>query len=200
MAREHGELVGLLSNRQGSSQAEMQSYIAALKAQIQGQDPIEALEEFPGILEATVANVSHETMLRTPPSGGWCALQVIEHLADHEMIVGYRVRMIVAEDRPIIPGFDQDAWATRLKWQHRSVAQSMAAFKALRNRNLQLFCSIDQADLARFGIHAERGEESVQHFIELTAGHDRAHLAQIERILASVANATEADKTEPGAG
>ena len=38
----------------------------------------------------------------------------------------------------------------------------------------------------QFGIHAERGEESVERIVEMMAGHDINHLRQIEAILAVV--------------
>jgi hypothetical protein len=38
------------------------------------------------------------------------------------------------------------------------------------------------------GVHAERGEESLEHLVRLYAGHDLLHLRQIERIRAAVAS------------
>jgi tRNA-binding protein len=39
--------------------------------------------------------------------------------------------------------------------------------------------------LEHHGLHEERGPETVRHLLKLLAGHDRNHLAQIERIVAA---------------
>jgi hypothetical protein len=48
---------------------------------------------------------------------------------------------------------------------------------------LRLLRGLDDEELDRYGMHAERGRETVRHLLALYAGHDRNHLAQIERLL-----------------
>ena len=62
----------------------------------------------------------------------------------------------------------------------------LTQFGALRNANLRLARQLTPADLARFGIHTERGGESAGYLLRLMAGHDIVHLAQLARIRAAV--------------
>jgi hypothetical protein len=121
--------------------------------------------------------------LRRPERDGkWSLAQVVAHLADSELVWGYRLRRIVAEARPRIEGYDQDLWAERLDYASADVPSSLAVFDALRNTHLRLIAAMTDEDLRRVGVHDERGEESVAHLIRLYAGHDLLHLRQMERI------------------
>lgn len=107
---------------------------------------------------------------------------VLQHLADSELVWGYRLRMVLAHDRPQITGYDQDLWAARLEYDDADPDQALKDFAALREANLRLLARASADDLKRVGVHAERGEESVAHMIRLYAGHDLLHLAQLARI------------------
>lgn len=108
---------------------------------------------------------------------------VLEHLADSELVWGYRLRKVLAEDRPELTGFDQDLWADRLGYDSADSEAALSMFAALRSANLRLLSRAPQGDLDRVGIHDERGEESVEHMIRLYAGHDLVHRRQLERIV-----------------
>ena len=93
------------------------------------------------------------------------------------------MRMVLAHDRPQITGYDQDAWADRLKYGEANAQESIAEFAVLRAGNLRLLRQATPEDMQRYGVHAERGEESVAHMMKLYAGHDLLHVNQIERIV-----------------
>jgi hypothetical protein len=107
---------------------------------------------------------------------------VIAHLADSELVGAFRLRMILAHDTPALAPYDQDLWATRLKYEHADLEQSLERFSVLRRANLTLWATASSADLARVGVHGERGEESIERMRRLYAGHDLAHLRQLARI------------------
>ena len=56
-------------------------------------------------------------------------------------------------------------------------------FRVLREFNLKLIKSLKPEELERYGMHAERGKESVAHYTRMMAGHDLNHLAQVEGIV-----------------
>ncbi len=107
---------------------------------------------------------------------------MVQRLADSELVWGYRLRMVLAHDRPQLIGYDQDCWAERLQYDWADATQAMRDFAVLRTGNLRLLKGVSPADLNRVGVHAERGEESLGHMVRLYAGHDLLHLRQIERI------------------
>jgi hypothetical protein len=93
---------------------------------------------------------------------------------------------VLAQDRPPITGYDQDAWADRLGYDVAPVGEALDEFSALRRTHLRLVAAASPADLARCGVHAERGEESVAHMMKMYAGHDLLHLRQIDRIRSAI--------------
>ena len=112
---------------------------------------------------------------------------VLRHLADTDVVWGWRMRLILAQDRPPITGFDQDLWAERLDYANADPSESLETFAVLRRDNLRLIERATPDDLKRVGVHAERGEESAGYLVRLYAGHDLMHLAQITRIARAVA-------------
>ena len=90
--------------------------------------------------------------------------------------------LVLAQDRPTITGFDQDAWSARLGGAYPDVGSAIQQIAILRGTNLSLLRSLSPTDWDRVGLHAERGEESVRHMAKLYAGHDLVHLRQIARI------------------
>jgi hypothetical protein len=96
------------------------------------------------------------------------------------------MRLILAQDRPPITGFDQDLWAERLDYANADPFESLETFAVLRRDNLRLIEHASPADLKRVGVHAERGEESAGYLMRLFAGHDLMHLRQIDRIAKAI--------------
>jgi len=169
--------------------AEPDAYRALLLGRLGTDDPAVVQAESP----ERVASLAREAaaLLRTRPAPeAWSALECLGHLVDGELVVGGRVRWILAEDQPDIVGYDQDRWVARL---HRDddPAALAATFTVLRAANLRLWASSRPEDRARIGIHRERGPESYELTFRLLAGHDRVHLDQAERALATVRAALE---------
>jgi hypothetical protein len=91
--------------------------------------------------------------------------------------------MVLTENRPPLQGYDQDRWATELRYREVPLGLALDQLTALRAANLHLWKQLTPQQLERIGIHAERGPESVAHLLRLMAAHDLVHRRQIERIL-----------------
>jgi uncharacterized damage-inducible protein DinB len=178
--------MSVYTNAAADAAGQSDSYVAAVLDLLGSRDPFEVLEATPGALRAAVAGMSDAQLARPERPGKWSVRQVLRHLADSEIVWAYRLRVILAQDRPALQGYDQDAWAERLRYADADPAESQAEFALLRRSNLQLLERASATDLERVGIHAERGEESLEHLIRLYAGHDLLHLLQVERIRAAV--------------
>jgi hypothetical protein len=170
------------SNPAGQAKSTGGGYIELLLATLGQREPMPILESTPARLEQAIGGVDDATLRRPEKPGKWSILEVIPHLADSELVYGYRVRMIVSHPTPAIQGFDQDLWARELDYADRHVAEALAEFRALRESNVRLLKSLSPEKLQRYGKHSERGKESVEHMMKLYAAHDLVHLKQIERI------------------
>ena len=158
------------------------AYIASRLALVGDRDPVELLEAAPGRLAEAVAGLSEEGARQPEGDGKWSVLQVLRHLADSEVVYGYRLRLIVASDRPDIPGYDQETWSDRLHYHRGTVAEAVEDVAAGRRMTVRFLRSLDDAEWDRVGVHNERGEESVRRIATLLAGHDIGHEGQIARI------------------
>ena len=156
-------------------------YASAVLGLIGDRHPVDVLRETPGAAARAVATMTPEKVLTPEAPGKWSVAHVLRHLADTDVVWGWRMRLILAQDRPAITGFDQDLWAERLDYAHADPNESLETFAILRRDNLRLIERATPEDLKRVGVHAERGEESAGYLVRLYAGHDQMHLKQIER-------------------
>lgn len=157
-------------------------YVAGLFEALGDRDPTAVLRETPAALERATTGLT-DAQLRTPEAAGkWSVIEVAQHLADSELVGGFRFRMIVAHDAPELPGYDQDAWVSRLGYRKAKLEDAVGDFARLRAANLRLWASLAPSDLERVMVHSERGRESLGLMERIYAGHDLVHLRQIARI------------------
>ncbi len=161
-------------------------YVRAVLDLLGDRDPLVVLRETPEFLRGTVNALSQEHLDRPETPGKWSIRSVIRHLADTEIVWGFRVRMTLGGDRPALGGFDQDRWAESLKYSASDAQESLRVFEALRGAHVALVGRLTETEKQRKAVHAERGEESIERMIRLYAGHDLVHRRQIERIRRSV--------------
>jgi uncharacterized damage-inducible protein DinB len=174
--------VSVFTNPAASAPGQAEAYVAALLGLLGDRDAMRVLRDMPAALHQAVEGLSDGQAGRPEAPGKWSIREVAAHLADSDLVWGYRLRMVLSHDRPAITGYDQDLWASRLRYAGTDLRESLERFAVLRRSNLRLLEGASAEDLLRVGVHAERGEESVAHLIRLYAGHDLLHLAQIERI------------------
>jgi hypothetical protein len=115
-----------------------------------------------------------------PAPGKWSPREIVHHLGDSEMTSAVRLRLLVAEDRPAIRGYDQDEFARELYYD-RPIAASLAAFRFARESTGEILDRLTDAQWAREGTHSESGAYSVEKWLEIYAGHAHGHAAQIRR-------------------
>src|ERR1051325_2942591 len=147
--------MSVFTNPAGRSIENAAAYTEAVLNLLGSRDPLEVLRETEGVLRSAVGGLSKEQRGRREASGKWSINHVLRHLADSDLVWGYRVRMILAHDRPTITGYDQDLWADRLGYEEADAFESLEEFKVLRNGNLRLLARATPEDLQRVGVHAE---------------------------------------------
>jgi len=157
------------------------AYVRALVATLGDREPLEVLRQTPTAVGAMCAGLS-DAQWRTPMADGeWTALQVVGHLLDVEVVYGFRWRLILTEDRPAYPGYDEKRWSLLPR---PAPIQLLGALAGLRAVNLALLEGVDDA-AGRSGVHGEQGEERFELTIRKVAGHDLAHLNQLARTVAA---------------
>ena len=161
-----------------------QEYIKRITGHVEGQQPLKVQAATAKKLERLIKGVPLSKLRKHPAPDKWSVAEILAHLADTEIVGGFRMRMILGAPGTPIAAFNQDAWVTSGHYDKRDPRKSVEQFRVLREANLALLKSLTPAQWKHHGIHSERGEETVEHIVRMFAGHDVNHVQQIERILA----------------
>ncbi len=158
----------------------MNPYIARILNYLGDQDPISVLQQTPGKLEHLLETLSPSDFDTSYETGKWTAREILAHMADVELLFGYRLRQAVAEPHYTVQNMEQDIWAARYKKLEPSL--SVETFRTLRSWNLALYSTFGLEDWNKEVTHPERGTETVDLMVSFLAGHDLNHLQQLEKI------------------
>jgi len=162
-----------------------EQYRQRMFSHLEGKDPLKLQAAAPARLARLLKGVSAAKARKRPAPGKWSIAEIVAHIADTELVGGYRIRAILGAPGTQIIGFDQDVWVTALHYDKRDLKKSLEQYRALREANLALLKSLTPEQWKHYGIHNERGQESVETIVKMFAGHDINHFQQIERILAA---------------
>ncbi len=160
-----------------------QQYTERILGYQKGHSPIRILASTPARLRRLLRSVPRKRLSAIPAAGGWSVSEILAHLADSELVTGFRLRQVLGSSGITIQAYDQDAWASVSGYRKQDPVLSLDAFQTVRRRNVALLKSIPRKKWDCYGIHSERGKETVTRISEMVAGHDINHLRQIEKIL-----------------
>jgi DinB superfamily len=166
---------------------EFELYRQELLAALGADDPVDVLRTTLAEVEGIADGASVEALSHQPTPGEWSPREVFAHLADSDLVTGMRVRMVVTQDRPVLVGYDQEAWTRRFGSLDADARETIERWQGLRRANIRIYESLSEQDWQRVGVHTERGDESALLTVRLQAGHDRMHLDQVRRGLAAAA-------------
>lgn len=138
----------------------------------------------PAKFARAVAGLKPAQLRRRPAPGKWSIQEILGHLADTEVVYGYRYHMALGESGSPIQGYDQERWVREFGYRGSrwSAKRLLANIAALRRATLYHLENMPRAAFDRYGMHSERGRETVRRTQELIAGHDLNHLDQIKAI------------------
>jgi hypothetical protein len=164
-------------------QETVQDYTQRLLSYGEGKEPLRLQQAAPKKLALLLKGKTGKQLMRRPAPDKWSVAEIVAHLADAELAISWRIRQILSNNAVPIQAYDQDVWAKTFDYAHRDPRQSLANFRTLREANVALLKSVPRKLWDNYGIHEERGNESVSHVVRMVAGHDLNHLQQIQRIL-----------------
>jgi hypothetical protein len=130
------------------------------------------------VVAESLVKITPEELDASPAAGKWSPRQIVHHLADSEMTAAVRFRLLVAEDRPAIRGYDQDRFAERLHYE-RSHEASLELFRAARASTAELMACLTEADWLREGTHSDIGRFGLDTWLRTYAPHAHRHADQI---------------------
>jgi hypothetical protein len=161
-----------------------QQYTQRIVTYMEGKQPLAVQAATAKKLERFIKGVPTSKLRKRPAPDKWSVSEIVAHLADAEIVGGFRMRLILGAPGTPIAAFDQDSWVTSGHYGKRDPRKSVEQFRVLREANLALLKSLTPEQWKHYGMHSERGQETIEHIVLMFAGHDINHLQQIEKILA----------------
>jgi hypothetical protein len=163
-------------------------YVARMLRNIEGKDPIKVQSATAKKLDKLIRNQAPSSLRKRPAPGKWSVLEILAHMAETEFAAGWRIRQALSSPGIALQAFDQDAWANTGHYDKRPATKWVEQFRALREANLNLVRSLTPQQWKNHGLHEERGPQTIEQMVRMTAGHDINHTKQIELILKPSAN------------
>ena len=157
-------------------------YTRRILSNILGKDSFAVYCQTPSKLTRLLTGITPAQMQRTTTERRWSVTQIINHLCDAEIVTSYRFRIMLAQSGTTIQAYDEKRWADNLRYDAADWRAKLATFIALRNDNIATLKKLPKREWQRFGIHSERGKETVERMMQMIAGHDLNHLQQIKTL------------------
>ena len=159
------------------------AYVSALLDALGDHDPLDVYAATPSAIQGLCADLTDAEWLTSMAPGEWNALEVVGHLLDADIVYGFRWRLILTEDNPTYPGYNEKAWSGLAR---PTPAELLQGFIGLRTANAALLKSMSNDQMRRRGVHGEQGSEDFERAVRKMAGHDLAHINQLQRTIEAV--------------
>jgi hypothetical protein len=163
-----------------------QQYIQRILGHVDGQDAIKVQGSTAARLKKQVKGLTPKQLRWKPEPEKWSIAEILAHLADAEIVASWRLRSVICSSGITIQPFDQDVWASVFKYGKRDAKLSLEVFRVLRENNLAMLKALPREAWENYGMHLERGKETVAHLTRMFAGHDTNHALQVEALAAQV--------------
>jgi len=159
-----------------------QQYTQRILGFVNGKEPLEAQGETAKTLARLIQSLGSEPLSRRPQPGKWSITEILAHLVDTEIVVSWRMRMVIGQSGVPIQAVDQDMWAQTFDYPRHDPQITLETFRVLRENNLCMLRALPLHLWENYGMHSERGKETLADIVHMYAGHDLNHLAQVEKI------------------
>ncbi|WP_127530318.1 DinB family protein [Paenibacillus kobensis] len=133
-------------------------------------------------LQQAIEGLTDEGLRWKAAPNSWSVTEVLAHLTDHNLIVSFRIREILARSEVRLPAFNQDAWVAGQKANEEHAADILAAFKSLLEYNSLLFQRLEPEDWEKTGTNAKGETVTLSAVVRGFIAHLEHHLLQIARI------------------
>jgi hypothetical protein len=171
-----------------------QQYIQRILGHVEGRDAIQVQRATAAKLKKLIHGLTPKELKWKAEAGKWSIAEIVAHLADAEIVASWRMRSVLGANGTAIQPFDQDAWASVFQYGKRDAKQSLEVFRVLRENNIAMLKVLPRESWDNYGMHAERGKETIALLARMFAGHDTNHVLQVEGIAAQLKSARKKKK------
>ncbi|OAS15226.1 DinB family protein [Paenibacillus oryzisoli] len=133
-------------------------------------------------LQEAIQGLSEGQLVWKPASDQWSVTEVLSHLADHNIVVSFRIRAIISGASAILPAFDQDPWVSSTKANEGLASDILVLFQSLLVYNHELFGRLSPEDWEKTGVNFKGQTLTLKDVVHSFIAHVQHHLGQIARI------------------
>lgn len=133
----------------------------------------------PARLRQALAGLTPADLHATPVAGQWSIHEAVLHIVDADLILTDRAKRIIAQDKPTLPAFDQERFATHLFYAEQSMDDALLLLEINHRQFARVLAKLPESAFGRIGIHSEKGETSLAHIVQGLANHLDHHLQKI---------------------
>jgi uncharacterized damage-inducible protein DinB len=130
-------------------------------------------------LRRVVADLTPEQLRARPVAGKWSTLEIVCHLADSEQIWCHRMKRVIAEERPLLIGYDESQFTAALDYHQAELEQELALLESMRRQMARILHGLPEAAWSRTGVHNERGLITLDQMLQAEVEHVPHHIAHI---------------------
>ena len=111
--------------------------------------------------------------------GKWSTLEVVCHLVDSDQAWCHRMKRVIAEDRPLLIGYDESRFTATLEYQKGDLQGELALLEGMRRQMADILRGLPEAAWSRVGVHNERGLMTLEQMLQAEAEHVPHHIGHI---------------------
>lgn len=130
-------------------------------------------------LRQAVADLAPEQLKARPVPGKWSTLEVVCHLVDSEQAWCHRMKRVIAEERPLLIGYDETRFTAALPYQENNLEEELTLLEGMRRQMARTLRTLPESAWARTGVHSERGLITLEDMLRAEVDHVPHHLAHI---------------------
>lgn len=143
-------------------------------------------------LSAAIDGLSDAQLKWKPAAEEWSVTEVLTHLADHQIVVSFRIREILSGSDVRLPAFAQELWVEGQYGNEGSAAETIQVFGALLHYNHLVYTRLRPEDWAKSGVNARGETLNLVQVIDAFIKHVEFHVAQIQSIKQAQAESHQA--------
>jgi DinB superfamily len=126
-----------------------------------------------------VGDLNRQQLEARPIPDKWSTLEVVCHLVDSEQAWCHRMKRVIAEERPLLIGYDESRFTVSLNYHQRDLTSELALLEGMRLQMALILRGIPHPAWARIGIHSERGLMTLAEMFQAEVEHIAHHITQI---------------------
>ena len=143
---------------------------------------IERVKGLPARIAVEIDGLSEAELSWRAAQGGWSIREVCGHLRDIGEWWVHRLHVMLTEDDPLLPSFDQEAFVREGRYQEVEVAAVLGEMTRLRLEVVDILSGLAPDGWERTGRHETRGRITIRQAMEFVIQHDEGHLDQVREL------------------